>query len=96
MNLRWYVQRAWKGSTKVHEAVNVMCVATWIVSRIVLFPWLICFVMFPRLPAFRATGRLDCFLLTVWAHAMIWLLSVGWLIQLVKTISKGGSKSPNE
>jgi len=96
MNLRWYVHRAWKTSVRAHAAINMACVVSWIIFRIVLFPCLVYFELLPRQAAFRAADRLDVFITCIIGHVLIFLMSFMWLIELIRTITVSGSKSPNE
>jgi len=96
LNLRWWAQRAWKRSGRVHVALDALCVATWTVFRVVLFPCLVFFYLMPRRSAFEAAGKLDLFVCNFCAHGVIFLFSIKWLIQLVKAIATDGRNSPNE
>jgi hypothetical protein len=96
LNLRWWAQRAWKRSVRVHAVIDWACVATFTIFRIVLFPWLLYSYVLPHQAAYRAAGKLDLFVGNFCGHLIIFLLSLMWLIQLIQSMATGGRKSPNE
>lgn len=95
MSFRWIVQKRCKQAWMRH-AVDLLCIVTWVLFRLVLFPLKIWRLLAPERQSFAAKGNEDVYWVIVAAHVFIFLMSVMWFVMLLKSMREGGSKLANE
>lgn len=88
MNYRWYLIHTLEDDWVGFGIVNLFVVGSW-AGRVVLFAYLLIVEIYPRMHVFVDHGQIFSYVVLVFGHAAIGLLSLYWCI----VMSRGGLKS---
>jgi len=95
MSLRWIVQKKCT-EARMRLAVDLLCLVTWVLFRLVIFPVKVWGLLAPESQSWAAKGNEEKYWICVVVHTGIFLTSCMWLLQLLESMHAGGSKLANE
>jgi len=83
LNSRWYMLKTLKKNHVIFTVNNSILLVTWIVGRLIVLPSNLLLIV-PRFSDFAANGGYDCFAVLLIGHVIIVLLSIDWLLKLLR------------